>query len=338
MSKTHAQHRSRRPRDQPRGQLAKRRCLSYSGRRGPYCSARRGQRRHPQGRPAPDDRAYLQGILSVLHTGDPTGVAAAGVGLRGRHDLLASAARPARSRRVRPAASGAADRVPSGRRTGLVADGDRQLAPARSPGRPKTGPSPVDRGGPGSTDHLITDGNGIPLAVTLTGGDRNDITRLPPLLDAIPHIKGRTGRPRHRPGSRSPTVATTSTGTADCAGNAASSPSSPDATPATARAWGPCAGSSGVRAPGSTASAASACHEIRDDMHEAPPEARLPGDHQQTPPSFVSAPLRRRPTAHLPGTGGEVPRRRPGTATAPEGPTGTRGPARREPASHIAAP
>ena len=44
--------------------------------------------------------------------------------------------------------------------------------------RPKTGRSPVDRGRPGSKHQLITDANGIPLAVTLTGGNRNDgVTR-----------------------------------------------------------------------------------------------------------------------------------------------------------------
>jgi transposase len=35
--------------------------------------------------------------------------------------------------------------------------------------------------------------------VTLTGGNRNDITQLIPLLDAAPPIRGRRGRPRHKP-------------------------------------------------------------------------------------------------------------------------------------------
>ncbi|MCT2584641.1 transposase [Actinophytocola sp. S1-96] len=38
-----------------------------------------------------------------------------------------------------------------------------------------------------------------PLAVTLTGGNRNDITQLIPLLDAIPPVSGRRGRPRRKP-------------------------------------------------------------------------------------------------------------------------------------------
>jgi transposase len=63
-----------------------------------------------------------------------------------------------------------------------------------------TGPSPVDRARPGSERHLIVDRHGTPLAVTLTGGNRHDVTQLTPLLDAIPRIRGLRGRPRHRPG------------------------------------------------------------------------------------------------------------------------------------------
>ena len=47
---------------------------------------------------------------------------------------------------------------------------------------------------------MITDGRGIPLAVTLTGGHRNDVTQLIPLIEAIPAVRGRRGRPRRRPG------------------------------------------------------------------------------------------------------------------------------------------
>nr|WP_323369656.1 IS5 family transposase [Streptomyces alkaliterrae] len=65
----------------------------------------------------------------------------------------------------------------------------------------QTGPSPVDRGRTGSKHHLITDGRGTPLAVILTGGNRNDVTQLLPLLDAIPPVRGRVGRPRRKPQS-----------------------------------------------------------------------------------------------------------------------------------------
>ena len=51
---------------------------------------------------------------------------------------------------------------------------------------PKRGPSPVDRARPGSKHHLIAEAHGIPLAVSLTGGNRNDVTQLMPLIQAIP--------------------------------------------------------------------------------------------------------------------------------------------------------
>lgn len=46
---------------------------------------------------------------------------------------------------------------------------------------------------------MICDGCGIPLAVSLTGGNRNDVTQLLPLLGAFPTIRGKRGRPRRRP-------------------------------------------------------------------------------------------------------------------------------------------
>ena len=64
---------------------------------------------------------------------------------------------------------------------------------------PKVGPSPVDRGRPGSKHHVLTDARGTPLCVALTSGNRNDITQLIPLVEAIPRVRGRPGRPRHRP-------------------------------------------------------------------------------------------------------------------------------------------
>ena len=63
----------------------------------------------------------------------------------------------------------------------------------------KTGPNPTDRRKPGSKHHLITDAQGIPLAVILTGANRHDVTQLLPLVEAIPPIRGQRGRPRRRP-------------------------------------------------------------------------------------------------------------------------------------------
>ncbi|MGW9595396.1 IS5 family transposase [Streptomyces chartreusis] len=45
----------------------------------------------------------------------------------------------------------------------------------------------------------ITDDQGIPLAVSLTGGTRNDVPQLLPLLNKIPAVEGVVGRPGRRP-------------------------------------------------------------------------------------------------------------------------------------------
>ena len=66
-------------------------------------------------------------------------------------------------------------------------------------GGSETGPSPVDRARNGSKHHLLVDATGIPLAWRLTGGNRNDVTQLIPLIDAVPAVRGRVGRPRRRP-------------------------------------------------------------------------------------------------------------------------------------------
>ncbi|AJF66604.1 transposase [Streptomyces vietnamensis] len=46
---------------------------------------------------------------------------------------------------------------------------------------------------------MIVDRHGTPLAVTLTGGNRHDVTQLLPLLAAIRPIRGLRGRPRRKP-------------------------------------------------------------------------------------------------------------------------------------------
>lgn len=43
------------------------------------------------------------------------------------------------------------------------------------------------------------DANGLPLALQVTPANRNDITQLLPLLDAVPAVRGKRGRPRRRP-------------------------------------------------------------------------------------------------------------------------------------------
>src|SRR6266704_6140416 len=77
---------------------------------------------------------------------------------------------------------------------------DRRLQPcAGEKGGSATGPSPVDRARAGSKHHLLVDAGGIPLAWTVTGGNRNDVTQLVPLIERVPPVRGKVGRPRRRP-------------------------------------------------------------------------------------------------------------------------------------------
>jgi transposase len=81
-----------------------------------------------------------------------------------------------------------------------VGAGGRRLQPCTGEkGGSQTGPSPVDRARAGSKHHLLVDATGIPLARTVTGGNRNDVTQLIPLVERVPAVRGKVGRPRKRP-------------------------------------------------------------------------------------------------------------------------------------------
>nr|WP_199236079.1 IS5 family transposase [Micromonospora sp. S4605] len=166
----------------------------------PLLPTRPPRRRRYPGRKPLDDRKVLCGVLFVLYTGIPweylpqelgfgSGMTCwrrlrdwndAGVWQR-LHEVLLGKLR-------------AAGQLDMSR---AVIDGSHIRA---LKGGPKTGPSPVDRRRPGSKHHVITDAGGIPLAATLTGGNRHDVTQLLPLVDKVPRIKGIRGRPRQRPG------------------------------------------------------------------------------------------------------------------------------------------
>ncbi len=47
---------------------------------------------------------------------------------------------------------------------------------------------------------MLADGHGIPLVLSLTGGNRHDVTQLMSLPEAVPSVRGRFGRPRRRSG------------------------------------------------------------------------------------------------------------------------------------------
>jgi transposase len=157
--------------------------------------------RYPGRRPF-DDRLALQGILFVLHTG---------IGWEHLPQELGFGCGMTAWRRLRAwQEAGVWERLHELLLAELHAAGEVEWSRAivdsshvqAKKGGSQTGPSPVDRGRRGSKQHLLVDGSGLPLAWTLTGGNRNDITELLVLLDAVPPVRGRVGRPRRRPDRR----------------------------------------------------------------------------------------------------------------------------------------
>lgn len=63
-----------------------------------------------------------------------------------------------------------------------------------------TGPNPTDRGKLGSKIHLITDRNGLPLSLGISGANMHDSQGLEPLVRGIPPIRSPRGPRRRRPG------------------------------------------------------------------------------------------------------------------------------------------
>jgi transposase len=118
-----------------------------------------------------------------------------------RYDLLAAPGVLASRWRVGSGAWGIAG-APSGREQAEpVAGRGGQRFGARGFWGTQTGPNPTDRRKKGSKHHVITDANGIPLACRLTGANIHDGTQLIGLVQAIPTIGGKPGKPLRRPRS-----------------------------------------------------------------------------------------------------------------------------------------
>ncbi|HSX96194.1 MAG TPA: transposase, partial [Streptomyces sp.] len=62
-----------------------------------------------------------------------------------------------------------------------------------------TGPNPVDRGKKGSKLHVLSEAQGIPLAVAVSGANVHDSQAFKPLLLGLPAIRSRRGPRRRRP-------------------------------------------------------------------------------------------------------------------------------------------
>jgi len=148
-----------------------------------------------QGRPVPD-RVCFNAIAFVLVTGIAWAHLPRELGCSGRRrgGGCEIGRRPACGRQRTRRCSSASTRLArsTGRRRWSMA-----LISALFKGA-LTGPSPVDRGRTGSKHHLLVDPAGIPLAISLTGGNRNDVTQLLPLVDGVGPVRGKIGRPRLR--------------------------------------------------------------------------------------------------------------------------------------------
>jgi transposase len=77
-------------------------------------------------------------------------------------------------------------------------DRGRRLRP-RQKGGALTGPSPVDRGKPGSKIHVLADRNGLPLSVAASAANVNDADALKALVRAVPAVRSRRGPRRREP-------------------------------------------------------------------------------------------------------------------------------------------
>src|SRR5215813_15284947 len=122
---------------------------------------------------------------------------------------------------VTAAARAAAGRAQRCGHVGLVPRGDGLLPGVGRQTRPKSGPSPVDRARPGSKHHVLTEGAGIPLSLSLTGGNRNDVTQLLPLIDKTHRCAAVVADRAGDQTSCTPTAPTTTTSTAEpCTPNA----------------------------------------------------------------------------------------------------------------------
>ncbi|WP_419555869.1 IS5 family transposase [Roseomonas marmotae] len=75
----------------------------------------------------------------------------------------------------------------------------RQRVHCGEKGGAGTGANPTDRGKAGTKRHFVTDRRGIPLAFLLTGANTHDSKPFEDLLDAVPPVAGKPGRPRRRP-------------------------------------------------------------------------------------------------------------------------------------------
>jgi transposase len=150
------------------------------------------------GRKPLDRRKVLTGILFVLKTGIAWDDLAPDLGLgcgRTCHDYLQELQQAGVWQRLHTrilSLLNKADQIDWG--LGIV-DSTSAKAPL---GGAETGPNPTDRRKLGSKLHVLTDGQGLPVAVVLSAANTPDINRLLPLVVNVPPVGGKPGPARRR--------------------------------------------------------------------------------------------------------------------------------------------
>jgi len=157
--------------------------------------------------PVVAERRSATGLRSGLFGGDhfhsqnrrALEYAAAGDGVWQRGHLLAAAAGMDPAGHLARVASPS---FASPRKTWLAptfTGGDRHGFSARGFWGVHTGPNRTDRSKNGCKRHVITDARGVPLVVATGPANEPDGKRALELLDKIPAVEGRRGRPRRKP-------------------------------------------------------------------------------------------------------------------------------------------
>ena len=157
------------------------------------------KRRHRYpGRHRLDDRQVLTGIIFVLRTGIPWRHTPSELGCGSGMTCLRRLREWHRSGvfqklyEVLLAKLQSADKIDWSR---VIIDSAKTKAPS---GGEKTGPNPTDRRKLGSKIHVLVDAHGIPLAVSLTGANRHDITQVLPLTDGVSPVRGKKRKTKNK--------------------------------------------------------------------------------------------------------------------------------------------
>ena len=160
----------------------------------------------PESQALRQPRGVVRDPVRALH-GDSVGVPAPRARVRVGDDLLASVAGLERRRRVATPARSPTRQAESRRPARHVPGGDRRNPCSGPQGRPRLVRARSTRRKPGSKHHVITGAGAIPLAVSLTGGNRHDVTNSCPWSTRSRRSRASEADPGNDPSGSTPTAA-----------------------------------------------------------------------------------------------------------------------------------